>query len=325
MPWSDYPLRTLVIPGNAGPNDPRIVIDGTTGTISIYGAGGVLLGTIAPDGITFYDPVSGEVTVFINEEGFLAEDPVSGSYVDMVQTPTGAYVLLHGADHPPNDLSAAIIRALDFGGPSFGPLLQIASPRLNGGDDVWLNIIGANPGGPATIDFRCRTNGVGQIQILDDIDMQMAGYSMGIGVLDRAKSTAATVATAAELQDGGVGNIAFTARTGRRYRVTYTGFRCAASANAIAMDLRIRDGGGAAPTTVSPIIAASSKYVAVTGGLGQESMMVMQTLDCPADLAVGTHTIGAFYAKTGGAAGNVSVGQATGAQRELIVEDVGGT
>jgi hypothetical protein len=26
MPWSDFPLQTLVIPGDAGPNDPRIVI-----------------------------------------------------------------------------------------------------------------------------------------------------------------------------------------------------------------------------------------------------------------------------------------------------------
>jgi hypothetical protein len=49
MPWNDYPLRTLVIPQDAGPTDPQIIIDGS-GTNPILVGSGQLAGILYEDG-----------------------------------------------------------------------------------------------------------------------------------------------------------------------------------------------------------------------------------------------------------------------------------
>jgi hypothetical protein len=49
MPWNDYPLRTLVIPGDAGPTAAKIIIDGT-GTNPILVGSGQLAGILYEDG-----------------------------------------------------------------------------------------------------------------------------------------------------------------------------------------------------------------------------------------------------------------------------------
>lgn len=48
MPWSDFPLTSLTLPGDAGPNDPRIVIgDDIPPEIAVFSYGGVVRTTVA--------------------------------------------------------------------------------------------------------------------------------------------------------------------------------------------------------------------------------------------------------------------------------------
>lgn len=144
----------------------------------------------------------------------------------------------------------------------------------------------------------------------------------GIGVLNRSKTTSDTSAvTTTETKDTQIGNIGFTAVSGRRYQVSFS-CRTSASANATTMDIRIRDGGAGSPTSASTILTAGSQYVVVSGGAGQNQFTVFQTLDCPGDIAAGAHTIAPFYVRTAGT-GSVFLSRANNQARELKIEDVG--
>lgn len=135
------------------------------------------------------------------------------------------------------------------------------------------------------------------------------------------KSNAATVATAAELKDGGVGDLTFDTYSGRTYRIRYSA-RCRASAVPTTMDIYIRAALGASPTTASTIYAATSVPIGVAAGAGATTMVAEAELRCPTDIAAGNWTMAGFYSRTAGA-GNVNVDQAGGQNRTLSVTDVG--
>lgn len=151
----------------------------------------------------------------------------------------------------------------------------------------------------------------------DDLFLAPAGLVTGIN-----KSNAATVGTAAELKDGGVGDLQFIAETGRTYRPRYSA-RCRGTAAPSTMDIYIRAAvSPASPTTASPIIAACSVPINVAGGAGAVTMIAEEEIRIPTDLAAGVYNIAGFYAHTAGA-GLSSVDQAGGLFRTLSTTDVG--
>jgi len=148
-------------------------------------------------------------------------------------------------------------------------------------------------------------------------DLQVDGVSLPRGLVNGiAQSTAATTAvTTTETKDDGVGDYAFTVKTGHFYRVTYQ-CRARSSAAGDKIDVRIRDGGASSPTNTSTLRAGGEVGVNTTTG---DQLIVTQMLS---GLAAGTHTLAAFYVRAAGT-GNVNVDQATGQTRELYVEDLG--
>src|SRR6266508_4229373 len=87
-------LRTLTLPFGAGPNDERIVLNGVSGRIEIYRAGGLLLMTLDDNGLQVFDSDGdlrqslGEITDFSAirfldtaglNSGFLTYGAVPGS------------------------------------------------------------------------------------------------------------------------------------------------------------------------------------------------------------------------------------------------------
>lgn len=142
--------------------------------------------------------------------------------------------------------------------------------------------------------------------------------SIGIGQRDRlialAQSTSAISMSAVFAKDTGIGDIAFDVGDATVwYKIVYIA-RAATDVNATTIDFRIYDGGTSSPTNASTIIAAASIYLPVAGGAGQSQLILEQHVQ----LAVGTHTIAAFFGKITGS-GNAAVANSTGQARELSV------
>lgn len=142
------------------------------------------------------------------------------------------------------------------------------------------------------------------------------------GVVGSNKSTAATTAiTTTETKDGGVGDVVFTAESGRRYRVTYS-CRGEATVAAVTGDVRIRTGVGASPTNASQQLTGAACPLTGFAGSDYRQLEVTETIKCPTDIAAGQHNLAAFYVRTAGT-GNFRLGNASGQSRELTVEDLG--
>ena len=132
-----------------------------------------------------------------------------------------------------------------------------------------------------------------------------------------AQNAVATSAVSAETKDTGVGDVTFTAVTGRKYRVRFVCRAGAVSATATC-DVTIRDGGGSSPTTGSTLVAGASSGSLVAGAAGEAQLVLDEPL---IGLSAGTHTVAAFYRSTAG--GTVRLAQATGQTRHLTVYDEG--
>lgn len=145
---------------------------------------------------------------------------------------------------------------------------------------------------------------------------QPAGAALGIVAAPATSTAATTGVTTTETKDGGVGDYAFTAVAGRRYRVHYT-CRADSSADQDAMDVRVRDGGASSPTNASALVAGAE--IKQSGTAGGQHVCIAQLM---LGLSAGTHTVAAFYVRALGT-GTVNVTQATGQTRELYVCDVG--
>lgn len=123
-----------------------------------------------------------------------------------------------------------------------------------------------------------------------------------------------------ELKDV-LGDLTFTAVTGRAYEIYYDARVRSTVANTTA-DLNIRGAPGASPTTASAILAAVSVPLILANGPGATNGTVIKTITCPTDIAAGSWTIAGFYKCTAGG-GSVNVDSAGSQPRELYVRDVG--
>lgn len=158
-----------------------------------------------------------------------------------------------------------------------------------------------------------------------------AGFAFGqnlipIGKLAISRSTAAgptATSTTTDVKDTAVGDITFTAVSGRSYRLKYKA-RAQATTGTVAGDWNIRGNNSAvSPTTASTLLTAASIGLATVGGSGATDLMADAILACPGDIAAGQWTIAGFVHWAAGA-GTITANQSTGQKRELSVEDVGG-
>lgn len=148
-------------------------------------------------------------------------------------------------------------------------------------------------------------------------------YSSGIqGTPATTTSNSPTTSGTTDLLDNVLSTYAFTAAAGRRYEVRLTSAFMDGSAVGDWFAIRIRDGGGSAPTTGSTALAASAwhpKQVAGTGG--HEPLHISQTVT---GLSAGTHTLGVFMQRLTGTGTMTILSQDSTAVggRELYVVDV---
>lgn len=117
-----------------------------------------------------------------------------------------------------------------------------------------------------------------------------------------------------ETRDAVLGDYQFTATTGTRYQVFFTGCRMNASVANDAYAIRIRNGGASSPTSASPLVVEHQVIVTATGGAGQQNATVIGTFIPGA----GTVTLSMFAVRTSG----TGVGTPTNT-RELYVVALG--
>lgn len=153
---------------------------------------------------------------------------------------------------------------------------------------------------------------------------QAAGVALGSLGVRKSTATSATTDTT-EIKDTSVGDLIFNAVSGRRYKIGYRARigSIAGSAGTTTADVRIRDGLSLTPTNTSNLITGSSYLITATGGAAQVNVTAEGIADCPADIAVGPHTVAAFYLRVTGTANAVQVAQSVGQTRTLYVEDIG--
>jgi hypothetical protein len=148
------------------------------------------------------------------------------------------------------------------------------------------------------------------------------GSNFGPRLIAWAQATASGTPSAAKQLDVPVGNVAFTARSGRAYRLCYVG-RAQATAAPATMDAFIVDGGASAPVATSTVLTNASIWLGAAGGAGSTALKVEQVFRCPTDLSAGVHTLAGVWSQTAGAATTVQMTQSSGAKRQLYVEDLG--
>ena len=267
--------RATIILGD--PNGQRIVLDSVNDLIQIYDANNKL------------------------------RVQMGGTESDRMRLFTGDASEVLGADFGAAVLGAGTARRLSnfidspqFAGQSF-PTLLLASQSFDGTVTTLMQYVAAR--------HQFIASGDGPT------DITLAGVSLPRGIMAAPKSTnAASTAAAVETKDTNLGDYAFTAIAGRRYKVMCEG-RLGLTVAGQA-DLRIRDGGAVSPTTASPQVAGASAQVPNTTG-GQNV-----TVADPQTFTAGVHTIAAFYIQTAGG-GNCTFSQAGGTNRKLWVEDIG--
>jgi hypothetical protein len=144
------------------------------------------------------------------------------------------------------------------------------------------------------------------------------------GLIARVRSSASNtgIQTVASPQKDVLGDLAFTAVAGRNYYVSYKARVRCDSAAVQTCDISIKDGNASSPTSASTNIETTSIQIQSTAGTGATGEVVFRTLTCgpSGDIAAGTHTLAAFYART------VNNGVATvsvDSTRELAVYDMG--
>lgn len=131
-----------------------------------------------------------------------------------------------------------------------------------------------------------------------------------------SSTAAATGVTTTETKDAS-GDLTFTAVSGYTYTVAYLAIGRGGAAGH-SMDVNIRDGSAASPTS------ASTKLVGITVNLPgvtlTEPVSIFKPLACPGDITAGTHTIAVFYVRNAnGTTTNVVQLENAGSSRTLSV------
>jgi hypothetical protein len=169
-------------------------------------------------------------------------------------------------------------------------------------------------GQPASVD----QYGVPVRNAILDLDARVIAVA-GLGIPVAPVSTSSngtTTSGTTDTLDSVLGTYTFTAIAGVRYRAMYVGGEMNTSVAGDKYNQNIRNGGASTPTSASPSIAASSRYVAATLSAGRTGLHVMGTFVPGAGLV----TLGLFTARSAG----TGVGTPTATSlRELFVEAIG--
>lgn len=153
-----------------------------------------------------------------------------------------------------------------------------------------------------------------------DVKALQNGRGKLLGV---ATATADSTATSTDILDTGTATIAFTAVSGHSYTVKAVGQAVMSTVSGDLVRVLIRDSGSASvPTNTSATLVAQPVSVPAAGTGGKTGVGGLERIvQCPADIAVGVHTIGLFRNRAGGT-GNVSLSASLGS-RQLVVMDNG--
>jgi hypothetical protein len=129
-----------------------------------------------------------------------------------------------------------------------------------------------------------------------------------------------TTAQSAETADPNVPQLTFTAVSGRRYRIRYTGRPQGSAATVADLIVRGRSYTGSVPTvtTADTQLARGSAAMFAAGGGGAMTAHAIETLACPADIAAGEWVLRGFWDTTG--AGTTQLGP-NGERRQLEVTE----
>lgn len=155
----------------------------------------------------------------------------------------------------------------------------------------------------------------------NNIAERLDALPKGLIARSRSSSTVTNSSTInTPLKDGGVGDVAFVAVSGRNYRFTYKA-RCRCDTTAVqTMTISIRDGNASSPTSASTELENTAIQIQSTQGVGATGEVVFRTLTCPGDISAGTHTLAAFYTRTVNNGGGTVAVDST---RELAIYDEG--
>ncbi|SRR6266540_2142627 len=277
-------LQYIVLPAGAT-SGRRIILDGVNGTISIYDINGLLLARMGfADSIELFSRQANEV---------LGAD-IQAAAIGSAANPARRAELVLESPNLTGGAGGGNRSQLEMLSESFDGTIPTLIQYLSNVHD-FLASNGNNP----------------------DIRLNSISLPRGIVAVPKTGTGATAIATTTELKDLVVGDYTFTAVAGRRYRVHFQ-CRLRSTVAADKVDVRIRDGVGSSPTNVSTLLTGAEGTVAAT--TGGDDLKVEQTL---LGLSAGTHIIAAFYIRALGT-GNVTLDVATGQNRELYVEDIGG-
>ncbi len=247
-------LRALTLPLGASPTDPRIVLDGVNGSISIYGAGGVLLMTLDPNGFIVYDATGNQRTKIGIPALFSTIALGTG---DVSETNRPVIDSQAGADYS----------ALQFQSGNMGQgilVLSLIAPELVGGRPFFQFETGFLTGGLQPLVDLCGDVGGGNNLrvVLDDLwfgigqgnanaPLQTRRIGQGLvpgsttGTLTSNVTGSATNGTVVDI----VALLGVPVRNGFKYRIEARGYTGITSGNLSAtsqweIDVDVDDGGG---------------------------------------------------------------------------------
>jgi len=141
------------------------------------------------------------------------------------------------------------------------------------------------------------------------------GATMGTPTATGSNGTATSGTT--EIRDAVLGNYAFTAVAGVRYRVLIDGLLSNGSVVGDTFQVNIRNGGTSTPTAASPLVASARAFIPAVDGLGQALIPLAKTFAPGAGLV----TLSLFAVRLAGT--GVFTPTSSAAGRELYVVNVG--
>jgi len=145
-----------------------------------------------------------------------------------------------------------------------------------------------------------------------------AAIANGPGSIMGAPTTATTNGTPTTgttvTRDAVLGNYAFTAVAGHRYRAIIDGLLMNTSVASDVAVVTVRNGGASTPTAASPVVASTQTWIPSAGGAGQMAALAAGTFVPGA----GTVTLSAFVARAAGTGVETPAGS-----RELYAVDLG--
>lgn len=304
----------------------RIELDGINGEIRVYDdADNLLLAISGEDGFVVYDtdgdpraqmasPFLGAYSALLLRTSAANEtQPAVVALSDLVMRDMNRLVITPGERNGKGALELTLVS--QGGTTAQAALIQAICETLDGSERPYIDFTGVlasvEAARPYTVvhDLYYGTpNGAGDGPTL------LGSYPRG--VLERVRRT--TILTC-EAETTISTLPAVTLVSGRRYRLAFycRSLNWGTAAAAAYGGIRIRDGAGGTQICDGSFLIQSA--------LGQAAALVETVVDCPADIAAGSHTFVATLQRTAGAAGTISLFCSATSPGVLYVEDVGST